>query len=50
MWYRYFTDFQQGTSVFATFSYGIAILGTFQCPRPYQLLREWGKETDDISD
>ena len=28
MWYRYFTDFLHSISVFATFSYGIAVLGT----------------------
>ena len=27
MEYRYFVDFQLGISVFATFSYGIAVLG-----------------------
>ena len=27
MWYRYFADFLHGILVFATFSYGIAVLG-----------------------
>ena len=32
MGYRYLDDFQRGISVFAIFSYGIAVLGTPQCP------------------
>ena len=32
MRYRYFVHFRHGISVFANFSYGIAILGTTQCP------------------
>ena len=32
MWYRYLDDFRRGISVFAIFSYGIAVLGTPQCP------------------
>ena len=32
--YRYFVDFQHGISLFANFSYGIAVLGTPQCPPP----------------
>ena len=28
MWYRYFADFLHGISVFANFSYGVAVLGT----------------------
>ena len=32
MRYRYLDDFRRGISVFATFSYGIAVLGTPQCP------------------
>ena len=32
MRYRYLDDFRGGTSVFAIFSYGIAVLGTPQCP------------------
>ena len=32
MRYRYFDDFRRGISVFAIFSYGIAVLGTPQCP------------------
>ena len=29
---RYLDDFRRGISVFAIFSYGIAVLGTLQCP------------------
>ena len=29
---RYLDDFRRGISVFAIFSYGIAVLGTPQCP------------------
>ena len=32
--YRYLDDFRRGISVFAFFSYGIAVLGTPQCPPP----------------
>ena len=32
MRYRYLDDFPRGISVFAIFSYGIAVLGTPQCP------------------
>ena len=32
MRYRYFVDFRHGIAVFANFSYGIAVLGTPQCP------------------
>ena len=32
MRYRYLDDFRRGISVFALFSYGIAVLGTHQCP------------------
>ena len=32
MRYRYFDDFGRDISVFAIFSYGIAVLGTAQCP------------------
>ena len=35
MWYWYFIDFPHGTSVFANFSDGIAVLGTLQCPCQY---------------
>ena len=34
MLYRYLDDFRRGISVFAIFSYGIAVLGTPQCPPP----------------
>ena len=34
MRYRYLVDLRRGISVFAIFSYGIAVLGTPQCPRP----------------
>ena len=37
MRYRYFDDFPRGISVFAIFSYGIAVLGTPQCP-PQQII------------
>ena len=32
MRYRYLDDFPRGILVFAIFSYGIAVLGTPQCP------------------
>ena len=32
MRYRYLVDLRRGISVFAIFSYGIAVLGTPQCP------------------
>ena len=32
MRYRYLDDFRRGISVFAIFSYGIAVLGTPKCP------------------
>ena len=35
MRYRYLDDFRRGISVFAIFSYGIAVLGTPQCPPHY---------------
>ena len=35
MRYRYLDDFRRGISVFAIFSYGIAVLGTPQCPPPW---------------
>ena len=35
MRYRYLDDFRRGISVFAIFSYGIAVLGTSQCPPLY---------------
>ena len=38
MRYRYLDDFRRGISVFAIFSYGIAVLGTPQCP-PHTI---WG--------
>ena len=37
MQYRYFVDFWHGFSVFANFSYGIAVLGTPQRPPPYKV-------------
>ena len=36
MRYRYLDDFRRGISVFAIFSYGIAVLGTPQCPPHFQ--------------
>ena len=38
MRYRYLDDFRRGISVFAIFSYGIAVLGTPQCPPPLILI------------
>ena len=38
MGYRYLDDFRRGISVFAIFSYGIAVLGTPQCPPLYIVL------------
>ena len=38
MRYQYFVDFWHGISVFANFSYGIAVLGTPQCPPSMALL------------
>ena len=35
MQYRYGVDFWHGISVFANVRYGIAVLGTLQCP-PYK--------------
>ena len=35
MRYRYLDDFRRGISVFAIFAYGIAVLGTPQCPPLY---------------
>ena len=35
MRYRYLDDFGRGISVFAIFSYGIAVLGIPQCPPPF---------------
>ena len=37
MRYRYLDDFRRGISVFAIFSYGIAVLGTPQCPPPLEI-------------
>ena len=37
MRYRYLDVFRRGISVFAIFSYGIAVLGTPQCP-PLQMV------------
>ena len=41
MRYRYLVDLRRGISVFAIFSYGIAVLGTPQCPPPQGLLCEY---------
>ena len=41
MGYRYLDDFRRGISVFANFSYGIAVLGTPQCP-PHDCVR-WAR-------
>ena len=37
MRYRYLDDFRRGISVFVIFSYGIAVLGTPQCPPRYYI-------------
>ena len=37
MRYRYLDDFQSDISEFAVFSYGIAVLGSPQCPPHYTL-------------
>ena len=37
--YWYLDDFRRGISVFAIFSYGIAVLGTPQCPPPLPLMQ-----------
>ena len=42
MRYRYLDDFRRGISVFAIFSYGIAVLGTPQCPPPLIVPNEKG--------
>ena len=34
MWYRYLDNFRRGISVFAIFSYGIAVLGNPPPPPP----------------
>ena len=34
MRYQYFIDFRHSILVFASLSYGIAVLGTLQCPPP----------------
>ena len=39
MRYRYLVDLRRGISVFAIFSYGIAVLGTPQCPPPKESRR-----------
>ena len=45
MRYRYLVDFRRGISVFAIFSYGIAVLGTPQCPPPdYQAFMRGTRE------
>ena len=38
MRYRYLNDFGRRISVFAIFSYGIAVLGTPQCPPQITIL------------
>ena len=40
MRYRYLDDFRRGISVFAIFSYGIAVLGTPQCPPHYSMCKK----------
>ena len=41
MRYRYLVDLRRGISVFAIFSYGIAVLGTPQCPPHNDILALW---------
>ena len=41
MRYRYLVDLQRGISVFAIFSYGIAVLGTPQCPPLLNIVAEY---------
>ena len=41
MRYRYFVHFRHGISVFANFSYGIAVLGTPQCPPSNEHLQNY---------
>ena len=44
MRYRYLDDFRRGISVVAIISYGIAVLGTPQCPPLYEIVRfSWEK-------
>ena len=43
MRYRYLVDFWPGISVFVIFSYGIAVLGTPQCPPPTRAKLYHGK-------
>ena len=45
MRYRYLDDFRRGISVFAIFSYGIAVLGTPQCP-PHKTKQNKRDKTD----
>ena len=40
MRYRYLVDFRHGISEFVNFSYGIAVLGTPQCPP------QWGRGSE----
>ena len=40
MRYRYLDDFRRGISVFAIFAYGIAVLGTPQCPPLYTMIKK----------
>ena len=42
MRYRYLDDFRRGISVFAIFSYGIAVWGTPQCPPQGALVKSKG--------
>ena len=45
MRYRYFVDFRHGISVFANFSYGIAVLGTPQYVPLRRVEKRSGEET-----
>ena len=47
MRYRYLDDFRRGISVFAIFSYGIAVLGTPQCPPQFSSIECFDKNLAD---
>ena len=48
MQYRYFVDFRHGISVFANFLYGIAGLGTPQCPPPQEMIILYGQKSKHV--
>ena len=49
MGYRYLDDFRRGISVSAIFSYGIAVLGTPQCPPQFGYLKCYGSFYNPLS-